>query len=1164
MFAVCKEKEENAIAPNSFIIRFYFLGSAFDCHPDSLHIWEGADVGRRVGHSETHLGAFQALESLTPRRIAMAGEASSGDAPERAPLLNGESPSERVRFAPSGVTPFGNGDVSGRGARLAAIGALACCGAVAAYASGSSAPFSGMVELGAGRRRARDASPVTSAHAARRAAALGRSNNRVLLSPSHHLAYCNVPKAASSTVTTYMTGLNAGINTFKGVEEYIQANGGDSHFAMTQYSTFEDAALASQLEPDGEKYKVFTVVRHPGTRLYSTWFDKIHAHRGSDQPDLLWYACNNDEECPFEKFVEGVTNQIADVGDTKQFINEHVEPQADICNPKKRDFDGVFRLEDGFGEIADTLRDWTGTAFDFQSEDGETGYSHHNSQSKEVYSEFPVSDVEGYESLMPYAVQLKIYEAYRQDFDLFGYRAPVKRDTQLDSCPKIKWSEELLESEWSGEDAKHLRELEAQGLLNPDVDNDKLPPREELAKPRVPGQEEGSFESAEGARENEPAQAQQQQQPQPQPQQQQQQQQQPQQQPQQQQQQQQQGKPVPTAFGGNEFLADDYGDAGGASSKANANQKDVKRAPGNMVPEEAAKEVAAKKAVAAEAQMQRTSVEQREWEAEVEEARRLHEDEGLSAADAVSKAHSEAVWLKQQKRKLEHAQKMMELDQKWGAAKQKEAKRLVEQEKMSWADAEKKAQGEARWLRQKEEEKISLQEQMSEAEAEKRHALAISASEQEMVKAGAVSSDAAATLATGDAFANGAVPLEMQRAVGMGEFDAFAGDYSDVDALIPGLNPDVEKEAKAERMAKAEKKAVQAQWRAKDADVRDVRAEYVKWMRANGKKAPARAARKKHPDASQDAKALSGNALAEAEQDKKKAQGEFERWKKENNVAGNGDDGDEGDEGDASTSGSAEASADYGAVAANPKPNGGGVPTLVDPEEVAEAEARAAQKKDLELSSREDADKLERFEAWKKENEKLDYDEDVVNPVPISEDGRIMTPEQAEEEAKAALEEEQMSDEYKQWAATNLRPRNAEGEAKAAYASARSSLGSAGGAQRGFASARGALGDVVLDDLAIFDAPEGHRLDFMRELEPFLAMRERVRENHDALAEELDAIRVATPDVYALIQENMGEFKAFMTEGLDVADMQSGKDAPLPTAEEVFGYLGGMDQRRTR
>ena len=130
----------------------------------------------------------------------------------------------------------------------------------------------------------------------------------------------------------------------------------------------------------------------------------------------------------------------------------------------------------------------------------------------------------------------------------------------------------------------------------------------------------------------------------------------------------------------------------------------------------------------------------------------------------------------------------------------------------------------------------------------------------------------------------------------------------------------------------------------------------------------------------------------------------------------------------------------------------------MDPEEVAEAEARAAQKKDLELSSREDADKLERFEAWKKENEKLDYDEDVVNPVPISEDGRIMTPEQAEEEAKAALEEEQMSDEYKQWAATNLRgtPRRGQGGVRVGALFARVRRRPAG-----FASARGALGDVA-------------------------------------------------------------------------------------------------------
>jgi hypothetical protein len=133
-----------------------------------------------------------------------------------------------------------------------------------------------------------------------------------LMSPAFHLAYCNVPKAASSTVTTYMTGLNAGINTFKGVEEFIIANGGDSHFAMTQYSTFKDAEMAEAMSDDGASFKVFTVVRHPGTRLYSTWFDKIHSHRGSDQPDLLWYGCNNDEDCSFEQFVDGITAQIND------------------------------------------------------------------------------------------------------------------------------------------------------------------------------------------------------------------------------------------------------------------------------------------------------------------------------------------------------------------------------------------------------------------------------------------------------------------------------------------------------------------------------------------------------------------------------------------------------------------------------------------------------------------------------------------------------------------------------------------------------------------------------------------------------------------------------------------------------------------------------------
>ena len=39
--------------------------------------------------------------------------------------------------------------------------------------------------------------------------------------------------------------------------------------------------------------------------------------------------------------------------------------------------------------------------------------------------------------------------------------------------------------------------------------------------------------------------------------------------------------------------------------------------------------------------------------------------------------------------------------------------------------------------------------------------------------------------------------------------------------------------------------------------------------------------------------------------------------------------------------------------------------------------------------------------------------------------------------------------------------------------------------------------------------------------------------DHELLASELDVIRVDAPDIYAVIQANMEEFKALMTEGDD-------------------------------
>ena len=99
--------------------------------------------------------------------------------------------------------------------------------------------------------------------------------------------------------------------------------------------------------------------------------------------------------------------------------------------------------------------------FDFKSEDGEVGYSHHNKKAKKVYDEFPVIDVKGYEKYMPYDVQLKIWRAYKTDFDDFGYDYPERRRTQKDRCPELPWSAALIQSEWHGEDAQHLDSMPA-------------------------------------------------------------------------------------------------------------------------------------------------------------------------------------------------------------------------------------------------------------------------------------------------------------------------------------------------------------------------------------------------------------------------------------------------------------------------------------------------------------------------------------------------------------------------------------------------------------------------------------------------------------------------------------------------------------------------------
>ena len=145
----------------------------------------------------------------------------------------------------------------------------------------------------------------------------------------------------------------------------------------------------------------------------------------------------------------------------------------------------------------------------------------------------------------------------------------------------------------------------------------------------------------------------------------------------------------------------------------------------------------------------------------------------------------------------------------------------------------------------------------------------------------------------------------------------------------------------------------------------------------------------------------------------------------------------------------------------------------------------------------------------------------------VSKDGRARTPEQARREAEDS--------------------RRADDEEMRAWIE--SQWGAAAAATRGGASASASLGQ---------SEASGHALDFLRDRREFKEMRAKVQRDHELLASELDVIRVDAPDIYAVIQANMEEFKALMMEGYD-PDVAAETVEPIPSADEVFAYMGSAD-----
>ena len=247
---------------------------------------------------------------------------------------------------------------------------------------------------------------------------------KILVLPSQHLAYCRLPKVASTEIVTYMAAIRFGLHTPKDVY--------DRHGDRGLPFEASWSVLGKEWWKSQNGWRLFTVVRHPGTRLYSAFFDKLYSN---DIPDLL-RLCNGDKLCSFETFVDGLENEIKARGAGN--LNEHIRPQSILCNPRRHNYRQVFRYEDGVRRVQNWLQHASGGyQFDWNEWGDYNGHEHRSDHFDKLFALFPASALDVYEAKVPLALQWKIYRLYRADFEVFGYDAPTPRATQLRECPKL-------------------------------------------------------------------------------------------------------------------------------------------------------------------------------------------------------------------------------------------------------------------------------------------------------------------------------------------------------------------------------------------------------------------------------------------------------------------------------------------------------------------------------------------------------------------------------------------------------------------------------------------------------------------------------------------------------------------------------------------------------
>lgn len=222
----------------------------------------------------------------------------------------------------------------------------------------------------------------------------------IFLDGAHRLAYCLIPKVASTTVKT----------VFAPLLNFCKPDCGEVGIHVAFDSRVPMYGPLYLNEGRLENYTTAMFVRHPFERLVSTYVDKALRPR-SDVPffyrtywDLILGDEKDERRVTFSEFVDFLLSRPIEEAD------EHWVPYHMTCEPCLFEYDFVGKLETG-GQDFGVLFSQVG--FD----KAEVPLQNRRADSGESFSQ----SAKKYFAQLDFTRVFRLYEYYFYDFELFGY-----------------------------------------------------------------------------------------------------------------------------------------------------------------------------------------------------------------------------------------------------------------------------------------------------------------------------------------------------------------------------------------------------------------------------------------------------------------------------------------------------------------------------------------------------------------------------------------------------------------------------------------------------------------------------------------------------------------------------------------------------------------------